>query len=318
MLKPEVLMGIFPFRDNKIVSLSEAAALVNDNDIVAIGGNLSAREPMGMIRELIRQGKRNLHTVGGAHGVDIDLMCAGGIVGTVQNSFVGLEADFGLAPHFRRMAEEGTIRVRETDCIAVMTQLRASQFGLPFMPTPVVDGTQVLEFGTNVYRMACPFTGETVNLLPALRPNVAIIHAHRADDRGNVKLDPPYFADLLLVEASDKVIITVEKIITREEVKDIGSNIPYYEVTAIVELPLGAHPTSCYPDYLYDRAHLAEYMKAAQEGPEAFSSQYLQKYIFGPTDHGEYLELIGGEQKWAALRDWNKDEETWQGLMIRE
>ena len=311
-------MGIFPFRDNKITSLSEAAALVHDGDTVAIGGNLSAREPMGMIRELIRQGKHNLHTVGGAHGVDIDLMCAGGIVGTVQNSFVGLEADFGLAPHVRRMAEEGTIRVRETDCIAIMTQLRASQFGLPFMPTPVVDGTQVLELSTNVHRMTCPFTGETVNLLPALRPNVAVIHAHRADDQGNVKLYPPYFADLLLVEASDKVIVTVEKIITREDMKDIGSNIPYYEVTAIVELLLGAHPTSCYPDYSYDRAHLAEYMKAAQDGPEAFSSQYLGKFVFGPADHGEYLELIGGKKKWASLQSWNKDEDTWQGLMTRE
>jgi glutaconate CoA-transferase subunit A len=311
-------MGIFPFKDNKFMSLSEAAALVNDNDMVAMGGNLSAREPMGMIRELIRHGKRNLHTVGGAHGVDIDLMCAGGIVGTVQNSFVGLEADFGLAPHFRRMAEKGTIQVRETDCIAVMTQLRASQFGLPFMPTPVVDGTQVLELGTNVHRMTCPFTGETVNLLPALRPNVAIIHAHRADEMGNVKLYPPYFADLLFVESSDKVIVTVEKIITRDEMEDIGSNIPYYEVTAIVELPLGAHPTSCYPDYSYDRAHLSEYMKAAQDGSEAFASQYLRKYVFGPTDHGEYLKLIGGERKWVSLHSWNKDEETWQGLMTQE
>jgi glutaconate CoA-transferase subunit A len=311
-------MGIYPFKDNKHLSLSEAGALVNDNDIVAIGGNLSAREPMAMIRELIRQGRCNLHTVGGAHGVDIDLMCAGGIVGTVQNSFVGLEADFGLAPHFRRMAEEGTIRVRETDCIAVMTQLRASQYGLPFMPTPVVDGTQVLELGTDFHRMTCPFTGERVNLLPALRPNVAIIHAHRADDRGNVKLYPPYFADLLFVESSDKVIVTVEKIIAREEMKDIGSNIPYYEVTAVVELPLGAHPTSCYPDYSYDRAHLAEYMKAAEDGPEAFASQYLQKYILGPADHHEYLELIGGEKKRSFLQSWNKDEDTWQKLMTQE
>lgn len=311
-------MGIFPFRDKKIMSLSEAAALVHDGDVVAIGGNLSAREPMGMIRELIRQGKRNLHTVGGAHGVDIDLMSAGGVVGTVQNSFVGFEADFGLAPNFRRMAEAGTIQVRETDCIAIMVQLRASQFGVPFMPTPVVDGTQVLEFNTDFRQMTCPFTGEKVNLLPALRPNVAIIHAHRADDQGNVKLYPPYFADLLFVEASEKIIVTVEKIITREEMKGIGSNIPYYEITAVVELPLGAHPTSCYPDYAYDRAHLSEYVKAAQGGPEAFSAQYLQKYIFNPKDHREYLELIGGEQKRAALMGWKQNEEKWKELMVQE
>lgn len=311
-------MGIFPFRDKKIVSLSEAAALVHDGDIVAIGGNLSAREPMGMIRELIRQGKRNLHTVGGAHGVDIDLMCAGGVVGTVQNSFVGFEADFGLAPNFRRMAEAGTIQVRETDCIAIMAQLRASQFGVPFMPTPVADGTQVLERSTEFHQMTCPFTGEKVNLLSAMRPNAAIIHAHRADDQGNVKLYPPYFADLLFVEASEKVIVTVEEIMTREEMKGIGSNIPYYEITAIVELPLGAHPTSCYPDYSYDRAHLAEYMKVAEDGPEVFSSRYLQKYIFKPKDHQEYLELIGGQQKWTALKSWQQDEQAWKELMVQE
>jgi glutaconate CoA-transferase subunit A len=311
-------MGIFPYRDKKITSLSEAAALVNDGDIVAIGGNLSAREPIGMIRELIRQGKRNLHTVGGAHGVDIDLMCAGGIVRTVQNSFVGFEADFGLAPNFRRMVETGTIHVKETDCIAIMVQLRASQFGVPFMPTPVVAGTQVLGVNTDFRQITCPFTGEKVNLLPALRPNVAIIHAHKADDHGNVKLYPPYFADLWFVEASEKVIVTVEKIITQEEMKSIGSNIPYYEITAIVELPLGAHPTSCYPDYSYDRAHLSEYMKAAHSGPNAFSSQYLQKYVFKPKDHQEYLEIIGGDEKQVSLMSWQQDEGRWKELMLKE
>ncbi len=311
-------MGIFPYRDKKITSLSEAAALVNDGDIVAIGGNLSAREPIGMIRELIRQGKQNLHTVGGAHGVDIDLMCAGGIVGTVQNSFVGFEADLGLAPNFRRMVESGTIQVKETDCIAIMVQLRASQFGVPFMPTPVVAGTQVLGVNTDFRQITCPFTGEKVNLLPALRPNVAIIHAHKADDHGNVKLSPPYFADLWFVEASEKVIVTVEKIITQEEMKRIESNIPYYEITAIVELPLGAHPTSCYPDYSYDRAHLTEYMRAAQSGSEAFSSQYLQKYVFRPKDHQEYLEIIGGEEKQVSLMSWQQDEVRWKELMLKE
>jgi len=311
-------MGIFPFRDQKIMSLSEAAGLVHDGDIVAIGGNLSAREPIAMIRELIRQGKRNLHTVGGAHGVDIDLMCAGGVVGTVQNSFVGFEADLGLAPNFRRMAEAGTIKVRETDCIAMMVQLRASQFGVPFMPTPVVDGTQILGLSTDFRQITCPFSGERVNLLPALRPNVAIIHAHRADNQGNVKLYPPYFADLLFVEASDKVIVTVEKVVAREELKHMGSNIPYYEITGVVELPLGAHPTSCYPDYSYDRAHLSEYVKAAQGGPEVFSSQYLEKCVFGPRNHQEYLELIGGEEKRNALMDWHQDEGRWRELMLRE
>jgi len=311
-------MGVFPFTKGKFMSLSDAATLIRDGDVVAVGGNLSAREPIGIIRELIRQGKRDIHTVGGAHGLDIDLMCGGGVVGTVQNSFVGFEADFGLAPNYRRMAEAGTIRVKETDCIAIMMQLRASQFGVPFIPTPAVGGTDVLKFNPDFKQITCPFTGEKVNLLPALRPDLAIIHAHKADDQGNVLLYPPYFADPLFVEASKKVIVTVEEIVTREEMKQIGSTIPYYEITAVVELPFGAHPTSCYPDYSYDRAHLAEYMRAAQQGPEVFRSQYLEKYIHGPKTHSEYLDLIGGEQKRKELMSWRQSNELWRELMSKE
>lgn len=311
-------MGIFSSKAGKFISLSQAASLVCDGDIVAVGGNLSAREPMGIIRELIRQGKKNLHTVGGAHGIDIDLMCAGGIVGTVQNSFVGFEADFGLAPNYRRMVEAGIVAAKETDCIVMLVQLRASQFGVPFMPTPVVAGTDVLKFNPEIKQIICPFSGQKINILPALRPNVAIIHAHKADDHGNVKLYPPYFADPLFVEASDKVIVTVEEIVTREEMKRIGSTIPYYEITAIVELPLGAHPTSCYPDYCYDRGHIAEYIRIAQQGQEAFCSQYLEKYVFGPRDHSEYLELIGGGQKQKELRSWTQNNERWKELMSKE
>ncbi len=100
--------------------------------------------------------------------------------------------------------------------------------------------------------------------------------------------------------------------------KGIDPNIPYYVITAIVELPLGAHPTFCYPDYSYDRAHLAEYMRAAQEGFEAFASQCLQKYIFGPVDHLQYMELIGGEEKWRALKSSSEDEEVWKALMLQK
>jgi glutaconate CoA-transferase, subunit A len=311
-------MGVFPSKQNKIVSLAQAVSLIRNGDIVAVGGNLSAREPMAIIREIIRQGKKNLHTVGGAHGIDIDLMCAGGVIGLVQHSFIGFEADFGLAPNYRRSVESGVVKVKETDCVAVLMQLRASAFGVPFMPTPPVAGTDILKFNPEFKQMACPFTGEEVSLLPALRPNVAVIHAHLADEEGNVKLYPPYFADPLLVEASDKVIISVEKIIARESMKKIGSTIPHYEVTAIVELPLGAHPTSCYPDYSYDRSYIAHYVKLAQQGPEVFNDQYLEKQVLALKTHQDYLESIGGEKKRNRLCKWDENNECWKELMLRD
>ncbi len=310
-------MGIYPSKD-KQRSLSEAAAFVHDGDIVAVGGNLSAREPMAMIRELIRQGKRNLHTVGGAHGIDIDLMCAGGIVGTVQNSFVGLEADFGLAPNFRRSVENKAVKVKETDCVAILAQLRASQMGVPFMPTPPVRGTDILEGNPEVYLFQCPFTGEKINLLPAIKPNVAIIHAHKADPLGNIKLFPPFFADPLFVEASEKVIVTVEEIISEEEMKNLGATFPYYEITAIVEIPFGAHPTSCYPDYTYDRKHISGYMEAAQKGAEEFKSRFLAPVVYECNSQERYLQKIGGTARLAELKSWNDSVEKWCDLLCAE
>ena len=310
-------MGIYPSK-NKVKSISEAVSLIKDGDIIAVGGNLSAREPMALIREIIRQGKRNLHTVGSAHGIDIDLMCAGGVIGTVQNSFVGFEGDFGLAPNYRRMAEAGLIKVKETDCVAMLAQLRASVFGVPFMPMGPVRGTDILKFNPEIRSMECPFTGESINLLPAIRPDFAIIHAHKADSKGNIKLFPPYFIDNYFLEASKYVIVSVEEILSEEETKELSSTFPYYEITALVEIPFGAHPTSCYPDYTYDRKHIAQYVKIANQGIDEFRAKYLDKYVLEPKDNNEYIKLAGGIERLSRLRKWKESIDIWSNLVSQE
>ena len=300
---------------NKVCSVSEAVSKIEDGSIIAIGGNLSAREPMAIIREMIRQGKRGMHSIGGAHGVDIDLLCAGGVLSKVQNSYVGFEADFGLAPNYRRMVQQKKIIPKDTDCVAVLMQLRASVFGLPFMPMKLVAGTDILKLHPEYIVMTCPYTGEKLSLLPAVKPDWAIIHAHKSDPKGNVKLKPPYFADLLAVEASRNSIISVEEIVSEDEMNEIGATIPYYEVTAVIELPYGAHPTSCYPDYTYDRAHLSEYVRLGNEGEEVFKREYLDKYVFGVETHEEYIERVGGEKRLRELRRWNESNKKWRDLL---
>jgi glutaconate CoA-transferase subunit A len=311
-------MGVFASKKDKLMSLEKAVGLIRDGDIIALGGKLSAREPMGIVREILRQGKRNLHSIGGAHGMDIDLMCAGGVLGKVQHSYIGFESDFGLAPNYRRACESGSVQVKETDCAAMTMQLRAAQFGLPFIPTPLVAGTDILKYNDDVKQMACPYTGQKVNLLPAMRPNVVILHAHKADEEGNIKILPPFFADALLAETAEKVIVSVEEIIPRDEMKKIGSTIPYYLVAAIVELPLGAHPTSCYPMYTYDRAHMDLYVKLAQRGGDAFRSRYLDKFVYRSKSHADYLEAVGGEAKRRELSRWNENNECWMELLEKE
>jgi glutaconate CoA-transferase subunit A len=311
-------MGVFPSKTNKLMSLEQAVGLIRDGDIIALGGKLSAREPMGIVREIVRQGKRKLHSIGGAHGMDVDLLCAGGVLGKVQHSYVGFEADFGLAPNYRRACESGSVQVKETDCAAMTMQLRAAQFGLPFMPTPLVAGTDILKFNEEIQQMTCPFTGQKVNLVPAMRPNVVVLHAHKADEEGNIKILPPFFADAMLAETAEKVIVSVEEIISRDEMKNIGSTIPYYLVAAVVELPLGAHPTSCYPSYSYDRAHMDLYVKAAQRGGDAFRSGYLDPFVYRCKSHSDYLAAIGGDRKRRALSRWSESRECWLELLAKQ
>ncbi len=309
-------MGIHSSKD-KVCSLSKAVSRIEDGSIIAVGGNLSAREPMAIIREMIRQGKCNMHSIGGAHGVDIDLLCAGGVLRRVQNSYVGFEADFGLAPNYRRMVQQKKVIPKDTDCVAVLMQLRASVYGLPFMPMKLVTGTNILDLHPEYIVMTCPYTGEKLSLLPAVKPDWAIIHAHKSDPKGNIKLHPPYFADLLAIEASQNSIVSVEEIVSEEEMDKIGATVPYYEVTAVVELPFGAHPTSCYPDYTYDRKHLAEYVKLANRGEDVFRKEYLEKYVFGVKSHDEYLELVGGHDALEELTKWNQGTEKWCELLGR-
>ncbi len=302
---------------NKVVTLHEAAQIVQDGDVVAIGGTLSAREPIALMRELIRQGKKDLTTVGGAHGLDIDLLCAGNVVSAVQNSFVGFEFDFGLALNYRRACQSGKVLPKDTDCNFVLQQLRAAQYGVPFMPMPRVWGTDILKLHPEYKTMTCPYTGAELTVVPALKPDVAIIHGLKADKRGNVHLPIPYFADVLFATASSKTVVSVEEIVSEEELQTLGVSIPYYEVTAVVEVPFGAHPTACYPAYAYDRKHIALYASLAKQGAEVFQKEYVDVFVHSVANQEEYLHLVGNEEHFARLKAWNQDTEHWMEVFNR-
>src|SRR2546423_11570300 len=109
------IMPVFTSEDKRM-SLARAASIVQDDMTIAIGGGLSWREPMALLRELVRQGRRNLHVVGTAHGVDVDLLCGAGIINVVEEPFVGFEQDFGMAPNFLRACARGRLQITGTGC----------------------------------------------------------------------------------------------------------------------------------------------------------------------------------------------------------
>src|ERR1700712_3510162 len=150
-------MSSFHFGGDKRTSLAEAAARVGDGALVALGGGLCARLPMALVRELVRQDRRALPLVGSAHSIDVDLLIAAGAVKVCEESYVGFEQDLGLAPAFRRAAETKTIESRESCCVSILTQLRAAEMGVPFLPVRGVKGTDMLRLHPEYGLVSCPF-----------------------------------------------------------------------------------------------------------------------------------------------------------------
>jgi glutaconate CoA-transferase, subunit A len=298
---------------DKVTTLREAvAAHVRDGDVVALGGALSYRQPMAAVRELIRQGRRDLHVVGSAHGIDVDLLVGAGAVGVAEESYVGFEQDFGLAPAYRRAAESGGIELRETCCYTLLQQLRAAEYGIPFMPVRGVIGSGILGLHPEYAVIESPFTKERLVAVPALAPDVALIHGLTADRAGNIHLTRPLVLDERFTFASRKVVVTVERVVPHAEVAAAGIVLPALAVTAVVEVPFGAHPTSCYPHYTYDRAHLAEWVKAAatDEGVRG----YTERYVHAAGSEEGYRGAVG-DDRLGALGEWSVSDQRWMELL---
>jgi glutaconate CoA-transferase, subunit A len=284
-------MGLQPRRDKRM-SLPDAVSAVGDGAMIALGGGLSARLPMALVRELIRQGRRGLHLIGSAHSIDVDLLVAAGAVRRCEESYVGFEQDLGLAPAYRRAAEQGSIEVAESCCATILAQLRASEMGLPFLPVRGVRGSDIARLHPEYAEITCPFTGERLVAVPALRPDVALLHAPAADRYGNLHLQQPYVLDERFASAARTVIATADGIGSPEQIAAAGITIPGHLVAAVAEVPFGAHPSSCYPRYGYDRNHLREYVAAAQAGPDE-AGKYLDAYVYGTGTEDGYREVVG-------------------------
>jgi glutaconate CoA-transferase, subunit A len=298
-------MSSFHLGGDKRTPLADAAALVGDGAMVALGGGLCARLPMALVRELVRQGRRGLHLVGSAHSMDVDLLVAVGAVRVCEESYVGFEQDLGLAPAYRRAAATGAIEIRESCCATVLAQLRAAEMGVPFLPVRGVKGTDVEGLHPEYVRMTCPFTGEELVVVPPLRPDVALLHAPLGDAHGNLHLEQPFVLDERFAHASAMVVATVDRIVPTAELTASGVVVPGHLVAAVAEVPYGAHPSSCYPGYAYDRPHLAAYLAAASADDV---DTYLDTYVRVGED--AYREAVDPER----LSSWDDSPEAWQGL----
>ena len=248
----------------KIMSLTQAAALVQDGDLLALGGNALTRIPAAFVREFARQGRKGLRLVKTAGAYDVDLLCAAGAVAQTQTGYVGFENLFGLAPSYRRGVEEGRVQAVEHACSTVIAGLRASAHGLPSQPVAGLEGSDVAAH-TGFRQARDPYTGESVFMIPKIRPRFAVLHVTYADSEGNARIDGGAFEDVLMSRAAESVILTAERI---EETaffveKPDRTAVPAFMVQAVVHAPGGARPGGCHPFYDIDEDAVGAYLDSA-------------------------------------------------------
>lgn len=284
---------------SKLVSLDEAVQDIPDGAKVGIGGWIFNAQPMALVRALIRKGARNLDLIPVPSSIAPDMLIGAGCVRSTVCVFISFE-QFGLAPHFRRQAEAGTLKVHDLDGPGIAGGLRAAIGDLPWMPIPDL-GTDLPKHAPDFYKPLPQAPGERKMLAAmAVRPDVCLIHAQQADVFGNVQhLGPPFF-DVMLAQASKRVVVSVDRIVSPDTIRRNNhlTKLPAAMVDAVVEVPWGAHPTASPTLHRADEAHLAEYVKASGK-PEAWQA-YLQKHVLGAATLQAYLDVLGGARL-AAL-----------------
>lgn len=287
---------------SKVTTVTAAIEkFVHDGDYMGVGGFGVNRIPTALLHEIVRQKKKNLGLSGHTATHDCQILMSGECIDRVDVAYVvGLEAR-GLSKISRQAFENGKVEAVEWTNAALAWRYRAAAMGVPFIPARIMMGTDTEKYSA-AETITCPYTGMKLIALPALYPDVALIHVHRADIYGNCQIDGITVADYDLARAAKTVIITTEKLIPSEEIRMKPQNtvIPYFLVDAVIEVPYGSYPGNMPYEYFSDEDHLKEWL-AAEKSPETMQA-FLDKYIYGTKSFYEYLHACGGIERIQKLR----------------
>jgi glutaconate CoA-transferase subunit A len=271
----------------------EFAAELSDGMTIGIGGWGSRRKPMALVRAIARSGVRDL-TIVSYGGPDVGILCAMGQVRKLITGFVSLDS-IPLEPHYRKAREAGALEVVELDEGMLQWGLQAQAMRLPFLPTRAGLGSDVMRINPFLKTVRSPYDDdEELVAMPALPLDLAIVHVHRADVRGNAQvLGPDPYFDELYCMAARRRFISVEQLVTTESLASGGAAqtllLHRMMVDGIVETPGGAHFTSCEPDYPRDEVFQAEYAASARD--DASWAAFRDRYVLAHS-HAAYRRAV--------------------------
>jgi acyl CoA:acetate/3-ketoacid CoA transferase alpha subunit len=280
---------------HKVMDAAEAVRrFVADGDYVSFDFSSFTRGPAIMIREIIRQRRKDLWYSAKFTLMESTLLAAGGCLRGVDAGFMGLGNFLG------RLVVDGRLKVCEWTNGTLTLRHMAGAMGVPFLPTRALLGSDTLRYsGAKV--VEDPFTGVRIALVPAVNPDVGLVHVHQCDVYGNARCFGPGVSPLETAMASKKTILTTEEIISTDDIrKDPGkTTIPYFVVDAVVYAPYGAHPGGVQGMYEMDQEHFLEWIASERDGT---LDAYLEKYVHSVASHTEYLEKRVGVNKLMELK----------------
>ena len=264
---------------DKRMTIEEAAALVQPGDMLAPGGVTLYRRPMAFIKALLRRyletgEPENLTLMAFTAGLESDILVGSGMISTVRSCYFGFEI-FGLAPMFTHLANHGEIEILEETEASLSFGLRAGLAQIGFMAGRGWIGTDLPKLRPDVKKISDPYSGEELMAFPAIKPDVAVIHALRADPEGNAVIGDNKGIDVELSGAAKTVIVTADEIVPALDKADVIA--PW--IDAVVHAPQGALPTSCHPLYGLDGEAILSYTEQVndRESWSVYVDAWLEK-----------------------------------------
>jgi glutaconate CoA-transferase subunit A len=280
----------------KLITLPEAIErFVPDGASVAMGLCLEAMIPFAAGHEIMRRRRRGLTLIGPISDMLFDQLIGAGCAGRVQAAWVG-NVITGSGYNFRHAVESGRLRVEDHSNLTLAVALKAGALGVPFLPVRTALGSDLFTTNPGLGHVACPFSGERLGAVAAIRPDVAIIHVQRSDAFGNAHAwgNLGVAPDACLAAAN--VIVTAEEIVATEVITSDPQRVitPGFRVSAVVHLPWGGHPSAVPGHYNRDHQAFIDYRNASQTA-EGFTS-WQRHWVDPVRTPQDYMRLIGRER----------------------
>lgn len=302
----------------KLMSLESAVKeFVHDGDWLALSGFVTNRRPYAAVREIIRQGKRDLYLESGAGGGDVDMLIGAGCVKYLFNSYVANSGFSQVCRRFRKLVENGELMMEDYSLDVQAILYHGAALGLPFVAVKNMLGSDLVKkwgIPAEVYRDdpklpakklvvgANPLNPEELLcFIPTPKIDISIIHVQKAGADGTARIEGPVFCDIDIAMAATHCIVVCEELVHPDELRREPwlNQIPNVVPDAVVHLPFGAHPSQCANYYDYDGMFLRMYDQVS--GDDDLYRKFLDEWVFSIRDHGEYTDKMGTSRLTSLL-----------------